>query len=585
MWIWNDVFHLVPLREFLVGKFYHLGPLLWLVTIFFLILTAAAAVSIFGLEVQERDGEFTVRKMLGATPGRLFRSLNIEMTGILLSALAASLVVRFAVLRVTVGYLQLPFSFHSTATWRDLVMATGAVGTIAIWMAVAQGRALGVFGSGSQSLGKPPDREKGLRAIAGLRFPLQVVPATILLVTAVFLVRSAYAIKRIDPGVRASGAFVGEVVLPYEWGQYVFGGIDPHLTTDERDRQVKIKSGQFHQQMDSYFSLMLQSIRGRAGVTDAGVISLAPYRGYPAGNLNVYVSHEPQQSSNSKLVFPHMVSMSSGAMRALGMRLIYGRNFSDQTKEAPDRDTVIINEAMAERLGPGASALGQYVILGGPGSRPARIVGIVQNVHEADLFAPVQPTAYFPFSQYGLPDVDIVFHTSRSMDFQEAHSLIESSVRSVVPGAILLRFSALEDMVWSAGTLTRYSAYFLMALAVLGVLVAGICSWARIVADTRRREHEIGIRLALGAEAGQLVRLIVSDHVKSSLLSASMGAVIAWWFARLVGFLLYGVNASGVTNYALSIIAITAYVLLISSWAVRGTARRNPGDLIRLRSF
>jgi ABC-type antimicrobial peptide transport system permease subunit len=315
------------------------------------------------------------------------------------------------------------------------------------------------------------------------------------------------------------------------------------------------------------------------------VISLAPYRGYPTGNLNVYVSHEPQQSSNSKLLFPHMVSMSPGATRALGMRLIYGRAFGDETKEAPERDTVIINEAMAERLGPGASALGQYVILGGSGLPPARIVGIVQNVHEADLFAPVEPTAYFPFSQYGLPDVDLVFHTSRSMDFQEAHSLIESSVRSVVPGAILLKFSTLEDMVWSAGRLTRYGAYFLLALAVLGVFVAGICSWVRIVADARRREHEIGIRLALGAEAGQLVRLMVGGHVRLSLLAASMGAVIAWWFSRLVGFLLYGVNASGVSNYALSIIAITSYVLLISSWAVRGTVRRSPGDLIRLRSF
>jgi len=582
MWIWNDAFHLVPLREFLVGKFYHLGPLLWLVTIFFLVLTAVAAVSIVGLEFQERDGEFAVRKMLGASPGRLFRSLNIEMAGILLSALAASLAVRYAVLRVTVGYLQLPFSVHSSATWRDLVMATSAVGTVAMWIAVAQGRALGVFGSRGELLRIFPHRENALRSVAGSRFPLQIVPATILLVTGVFLFRSAYAIQRIDPGVRTSGAFVCEVVLPYQWGEYVFGGIDRNLTKEERDRHVQMKSSHFHRQMDSYFSLIVQSIREHAGVTEAGVISLAPYRGYPTGNLNVYVSHEPQQSSNSKLLFPHMVSISSGAVRALGMRIIHGRNFSDNG--AHDVDTVIINEAMAERLGPGTSALGQYIILGGPGLRPARIIGILQNVHETNLFAPVEPTAYFPFSQYGLPDVDIVFHTSRNMDSQQAHSLIGSSVRSVVPGAILLRFSNLEDMVWSAGRVTRYCAYFLLVLAVLGVCVAGICSWARIVTDARRRNHEIGIRLALGAKPWQLIRLLVGNQVKFSFLAASMGAVIAWWFSRLLSFLSYGVNASSASNYLFSLTAITTYVLLVSSWAVRGTVRRNPRDLISERS-
>jgi putative ABC transport system permease protein len=585
MWIWNDSFDLVSLREFLVGKFYHLGSLLWLVTAFFLVLTVVAAASIFGLELQERAGEFRMRKILGATPGRLFRSLNIEVACILLSALAASLFVISAVLRLTVWYLQLPLAFHSNATWRDLVMATVAFGTLAIWIVLAQGRAIGVFGSVGESLDKLPHRENGLRAVAGFRFPLQVLSATVILVATMFLVRSAYAIAHIDPGVQPSRAFICEIALPHDMAKYVFGGQDQNLTREARDREVRIKLEQFHEQMSFYFTLILQHIRGHTGVSEAGVISLAPYRGYPTGQLSVYVSPEPVRSSNSKLVFPHMVSMSSGAMRALGMRMIRGRNFSDETNDAQDRDTVIINEAMAERIGPGTDALDQYITLVGPGSRAARVIGIMRNVRETDVFTPVTPTAYFPFSQYGLPDVDIVFRTSQDMGFQDAHSLVQSSVRSVVPGAVLSRFSTLEDMVWSAGRLTRYCAYFLLALAVLGIFVAGICSWARIVTDTKRREHEVGIRLALGAEAGQLVRLMVGNQVKSSLLAASTGAVIAWWISRLVGFFLYGVNTSGVSNYAFSIVAITSYVLLISSWAVRRAVRRNPRDLISARSL
>jgi hypothetical protein len=588
LWIWYDTAHLISLREFLVGKLYNLGPLLWLVTFFFLLLTITAAVSIFGLDFNERRDEFRMRKILGATPGRLFQCLNVETATILIFALAISFFVRFAITRATVGYLQLPFIFQTSGTWIDLVMAVGTIGAVAVEIALVQGLGLGIFRFFDKFRSKPIYGESKLRAVSRFRFPLQLVPAAMILAMAILLVRSAYGVMCMDPGVQPRGAFVSEVALAIEEAEYMFSGINGNAPAEEVNPQFSARADQFGREMNFDFSLILQQILGHAGVTEAGVITISPYSGYPAGGTEVYVSRTQERPLHSELVPAHLVSISPGAIPALGMKMIYGRNFRDGVNDSTDRDTTIINEDMAKRIGPGATSLGQYVIPQVSGfipNRPTRIIGIVQNVHETDLFAPTQPTIYLPFRQYALSDVDIVFRARRNMPFQEADSLIRSSVRSVDPGATVPRFESLEVMVQSAGVLTRYCAYFLLAFAMLGIFMTGICAWARSIGDVRRREHEIGIRLAVGAKPGQVIRLIVGSQVMSSLLAASIGVVVAWWFSRLVEYLFNGVNASEIRNYLFSIAAITSYVLVISVWAARGTVRRNVADLVGKRTF
>lgn len=585
MWVWNNTAQLISLRQFLVGEFYNLGPLLWLAAIFFLALTIAAVASIFHLEYEERREEFRIRRILGATPRRLFRTLNIETILILSLALALSFLVRYALTRFTLTYLHLPFELRVGSTGIDVILAFGTAGAVAALIGIGQGRGLQAFAFFNKLRDNTDSGAYQSPAVLKFHFPLQVVPATIILIAAILLVRGAYTLIRTDPGLKPAGVFVCEAALPYNQEQYMFSGIDRNLPPKERDQQAKARLEQFRRQMSSYFSLIIRQIKGHAGVTDAGVLSIAPYSGYPAGTQGIYVSRTLERPSSTVMITAHLVSMSSGAVPALGMKLLYGRNFTGELDDLADQDTVVINEALAERIGPGAASLSQFIIPQAQGPVPARIVGIVQNVHDTDLFTPAEPTVYYPLSQYGISDVDIVFRMSRSMPFQDAYSLLRSSVRSVVPGAITTRFESMDDMVQSAGTLTRYCSYFLSALAVLGVFVAGICAWVRSIAEVRRRQHEIGIRLALGAEAGRIVRLIVGGQAKSSLLAACIGAVIAWWFSRLVSYLLNGVNASGISNYVFGIATITTFVSLISIWAVRKRIRQNPRDLIGKQSF
>lgn len=585
MWLWNEDSELIPLRQFLVGEFYSLGPLLWLMMIAFLALTVAAAASVFRFDFEGRADEFRVQRILGATPARLFRSSNLELAAVLAPALAAAFLVRSALLRFTAAYLHLPFLVRTSATRTDVILTAGAMGAVAMLIGIGQGHGLKAlpfvraFRSEAAGVGRP------VWTGARFRLPVQVVTATMILIAAIVLARGAYSMAHIDLGVNPKGVFVSEVTLPLDEDQYVYGEVDQKkLSGQERERELLAREAQFHAQADMYFSSILQRIRGHRGVTDAGVISTAPYSGYPTTGLAFWVSRTlTQPPYTEKYLSAHMVSIDAAAIPTLGMKLIRGRNFAEHGNASADHDTVLINEAMAERIGPGAASLGQYLFA--VSLPPVRIVGILGNVHETNLFTPVKPTVYYPFSQYGLSDVDVIFRTSRNMPFEQAYALFQSSVRSVVPGSATSRFESLNEMVWSTGTMTRYCAYLLLTLALLGVFVAGTCTWAKSMGELRRREHEIGIRLALGAEPRQIVRLIAGSQVRASLVAAVLGAVGAWWFIRLAAHLLYGVSVWSIGNYLLGIAGITAYVLLISMWTLRGTIHRNPRDLIGSRSI
>lgn len=575
MWNWDDSARLIPLREYLGGDFYRLGPPLRLITILFLALSIAAALSIWCRGFDERRDALTISRYLGATPGRLLRSRSLELAAALAAALVLAFIARAAVLRIVSHALRLPPVRSTAISAGDLGMAGSAIALLVLLVCAREARQLGAFPT-LLGIHRGHRREKiTLRAADGLRLPVTLVTAAVVLITSILLARSSYLASRIDPGLRPTNVFVCDVALPFS-GETTMSSVNPALPEKKREQLMNEGLLEFHRRVSFDFSLITQLIQGRTGGA-AGVISVAPYSGYPPTGGAVSVSSAPEPPRFNHLLYPHIVSMDAGAIRALGMRLIYGHNFRDL--ESANHNTALVNQALALRIAPGAGSLGLYLTQIYPGAQSLRIVGVVQDVHESSLFAPAVPTVYLPFNDYGLSNVDVVFRGRGATSYADAYSTVRSAVHSVAPGAVLTRFRSLSAMVGAAAQLTRYTAYFLAALAGLGLFLVAVCAWADSTSHAIRREHEIGIRLALGAERNRLARAMAARQLAPCLLAACLGALVAYWLSGLIGFLFHGTSPA-LGDFVLGVVMIVTLATLASIGAFQRSTRRRPSDLL-----
>ena len=404
------------------------------------------------------------------------------------------------------------------------------------------------------------------------------IPATLILISACLLARSAYHLMRTDIGVQPYHTFVCQAALSLDSDRLVFDGVDPKLPDAERSKKIKGNTAKFHERLVSDFTSIVQSLKNGPGVIDVGAISVAPYSSSPVLEMSAHYSRTPGHVPSANII-EHTIarSMTASAIPALGMRLLYGRNFDDES--GSDQGSVIVNQALADELGGGPRAIGQY-IQQIPGMPSDRIVGIVNNVHEQDLYSPTWPTVYYPFRENPLPDVDVVVRTSGRVPSKDIFNLIQVSVRAIAPDATTSHFAQLTDMVDSAGKWTNYSAYFLLALALLGVFLAGVCAWSKALSEVHRRRHEIGVRLALGASPGQIVGLMAGRELKLTVLATIAGAVLTWWSAHFMSYLFFEVKPSDLTSYVIGAGSITGYVLMVVIWSIGKAARRNPWNLV-----
>lgn len=576
-WDRVDSEQLVPLRAFLGGTLYRLGPTLWLATIFFLVLTVATAMSIFEIETEMRASEFRVRRILGATPGRLFRSLNFETGAVLLLGIGSSLVVHAVLIHFTSAYLGLTEPLLSSTMWIDGTMAVGVAAIIFLATAVIHGRHLGLFAFSRQN-------DVRARRLSRFRLPVQIVPATLILVTAIMLVKSSYRLVHTEPGVQPANAFICETALRLDIGQLFPQAADLKLPLADRTKKFKENVRTFNERVNGDYVSMIQQLKKESGVTDGGAISISPYSGREPGYTYAYYSRTPGRPQTGDFINRTFErSMTPEAISALGMKLQCGRDFSGD--EGTDQTTVLVNEALAEHLGRGCSALGQYLRLGSPEEPPSRVVGIVDNVHEKDLYSAAQPTVYYPFAYRPVTDVDIIVRTAGNVPNEDVLRLIQTAAKAVVPDATVSHFVSLTDLVESGTQWTNYSAYFLLALAAVGVFLAGICAWTKAASEVSRREHEIGVRLALGAAPHQIVRMIAGAQAVSTLLAALIGGVLTLWFAHFMSYLFYEITSSDPLSYAIGIGAIALYVAIIAAWSVNRASLQNPQELMRTGPF
>ena len=571
-WNWTGSSRLQSLREVLAGSYYRLGPLLWDLVLVFLALSVITVASIGWNENSRRRDELRLRLALGGTPLRVWQGQCIETAGVLLAVAPIAALLSWASERAITTYFAIPTGFNAHLAQFDLLIGLVVQVAGAAALVIPQWYVLSSVNPGPSKRG--PSSRRGGAFVAGSALAVPVSISALVLALSGFLVRSAILTSTIDPGVRPQGAYVANVSLPDGKERFEVRPGDRNLTESERTRMRLLRASQYAHRVSFDLEQMCRRLLASRRVQSAGVISLAPYSGLPAVVNGVDISRGADRV-NAREAQVHVLSMSPGAVEALGLQLLAGRGFTGDATD--DMNTVIVNQTLARQFGSGFSALGQYVWTAW---RHARVIGIVADVHEPDLLQPAVPTIYLPIQDYASPDVDLVVRTSGGSAPTSLLPAIRSAVRAVVPTGSVSRFGSLRDMVASAERPAKFAMVCLLALAGLGLLMTIGCAWALCAGEVQRRRAEIGVRLALGATPGRLVRSVVCRQAVWSAPSAAAGAICAWWISLGLGALLPGVLPGALSYIAGSALMLELTIVIVHGVTARGSLKKSPCELI-----
>ena len=368
----------------------------------------------------------------------------------------------------------------------------------------------------------------------------QFALAVILLVGAGLLIRSFLRVRHVDPGFRSDHVITARVV------------------------QSKLKS---QTQWRDFYEQALRNIRAIPGVESVGAIDNFFFGSFP--DEAVIVEGRPQLPPGTSLSQVTDDGISPGYFQALGVPLLRGRFFTEQDgpTSAP---AAIINATMSRRFWPGEDPVGKrfrfaYQKSGDPWTT---VVGVVGDMHRDGVTRNPVSEIFLPLPQHPARGMDLVVRTSA--DPSSFAAAVRSAIWSVDKTAPVVNVSTLEDALREQVAPRRFQTLLLSLFAVLAVILSAIGIYGLIHYSVAQRTHEIGIRMALGAQPLEVIRLVLGQGGKAALLGTVIGFGGALSVSRVLSSQLFGITATD----PLTFMAVALLLCLAALTACYIPARR-----------
>lgn len=472
-----------------------------------------------------RARELAVRTALGATRGRLARQVFTESLvlvswsaacAVLFAAAATRLLVRF-------GPVDLPRLEETRIDGWVLCFTLGVSGLAAflfgILPALRAGHGDPIAALRSAGRNVAAGRIRGGSLLVVSQFALAVV----LLTGAGLLLRSLRAVEGIDLGFRPDRVLTMRVRLPEG---------APRL---DQDRQFAFQHD------------LMARLRALPGIRFAGGISGLFEPGQPP--LNSLRSVEGRAADQDKSRPLTWTTVSGDYFRAMGVSLVAGRYFSDSdTADSPL--VVVIDEGMARRYWPGENPLGKR--FKGQDARGRNddwlsVVGVVKSARRQGLEQEPTPHVYEWSGQAG-PITDWVMRTSG--DPTKFAGLVRAAVREAEPRAAISNLMSMEEQIEMQTSARRFRTWLLGLFAALAMLLSTVGIYGVISYATAQRTQEVGIRMALGAQGGGILRMILRQGMALAFAGLAVGVLAALALTRVISGLLFGVTATDPVTFA-----------------------------------
>ncbi|HYY56059.1 MAG TPA: ABC transporter permease [Pyrinomonadaceae bacterium] len=544
-----------PLHESIVG-FLRPAMFVLLAAVFFVLLIACVNVaSLLSARMTSRRKEVALRTAIGATRLRILRQLLTE--SVLLGLIGGTCGVFLAVLglKVLVGFIP-PFTPRVEEIGIDptvlaftllISVVTGLIfGLMPAWQTTHTNLNEILKDSSRGSTGG-----KGQNRFRSILVVTEVVLSLVLLIGAGLLIRSFAAMRNVDPGFKAEGVLVNsQLVLPPQ--KYAEG-----------NRGVM------------FFKELFERVRALPGVEAVGGITALPLQGN--SRLQAYaVAGRPPQPQGQELTAV-INTVAGDYFQTMSIPLRSGRLFTERD-DANAPKAVLINETLARRIFPGQNPLGERLYMRG-GNTPYEIIGVVGDAKQFNLTGEASPEI---FTHYLETPTTFMYVLARTKGDPTSLAMpIRREVQAIDPDQPVGNRTLAQQFENSISQ-PRFYTLLLGLFAAVALILSTIGIYGVMSYMVAQRTHEIGIRMALGAQRRDVLRIVIWQGLKLAMIGVAVGLAFAFLATRLLSSLLYGVSAVDPVTFIIIPLLLTGVAVAACFIPARRATRIDP--LIALRN-
>lgn len=527
--------------------------------LFVLLITCANVANLLLARASARHREMAIRTALGASRARIVRQLLTE--SLLLSFIGGVLGLLLALWGIDLLVAASPASLPRVAE----INLDHRVLAFTLFVSAVTGIIFGIFPAlASSKLDLNESLKEGGRSsmegarrnrVRSLLVVSEIALSLILLIGAGLLIKSFLRLLDTDPGYTA--ARVLSVTLPLSRTKY-----------PQPEQQA------------AYFQELINRARSLPGVEAVGATNLLPLG--LRDTFNTFSIEGRPPAAPEARTAARNYSITPDYFRVMSIPVRRGRAFTERdAKDAPP--VIIINEAFARRFFPNEEARGKRIILEDETNQrlpPREVVGVVGNVRHEGLDDKEQPEYYVPFFQAPDRQMDLVVRSAIS-DPAALAVAVRGAIRSIDKDQLIWEVKTMDERVAKSVAPRRFQMLLLGIFATLALLLASIGIYGVMNFTVTQRTHEIGIRLALGAQAKDVFRLVIGQGMTLALIGVVIGLLGALALTRVMASLLYNVSALDPLIFAGIALLLACVALLACLIPARRATRVDP--MIALR--
>lgn len=500
-----------------------------------------------------RNTEMAVRVALGASRGRIIRQLLTESVLLALIGGTIGLLIAFlgTKLWIVISPESIPRVGETSLDLRVLAFTFGLSTLTGI-----------LFGLAPALQASKPNLNETLKSstrgstanrnrLRSLLVVSEVALALTLLVVAGLLIRSFLRLQQVEPGFNSKNVLTMQIALP-----------QPRYPGEE--------------QQVSFFQQLLQRIEALPSVESAGTVNSLPLSGQGAG-ISFQIAGAPPAAPGEQLNTQYRIA-SPNYFSAMSIPLLRGRVFTERDDlKAPG--AVIINQAMARRYFPHEDPLGKRIGFGG-GPFWCEVIGVVGDVRHYKLASEPQPEAYLSSFQDPWRYMTLVIRTTNNSN--SIIGQVRTEILAVDKDQPVYNIRPMEEVLSNSVAQPRFNLWLLGIFAVVALLLAVVGIYGVMSYLVVQRSREIGVRLALGADPKQILKLVVGQGMILTLLGVVVGLVAAFALTRTMSSLLYGVTATDPITFILVSLIMLGVAVVANLIPAHKATKVNP--LVALRN-